>query len=210
MDEINNRIQSEICRNTIEELSDRSLMQKYQKCPSVKNQITKLENILDKYTDQTTKNMIIDEYMLDLIPAGTKGVIRGNYFNKIVENHIYNINLDSQRFDIKFESKHPIFSTTEIPDWYILDKYTNRILIGMNQLDLWNGGQQLNRGFKYLNSEITENKRIVCVVCNEIVIKSEKNKTYKLFELGFKNNSLCYLNNLHNIILSYFQQRVEF
>tara|TARA_B100000035_G_C20864471_1_gene493325 strand:+ start:87 stop:719 length:633 start_codon:yes stop_codon:yes gene_type:complete len=209
MEEINNRIQREICRNTIQELSDENLLDKYQTCESMKNQIIKLENILDKYTDESIKHTIINEYMLHLIPAGTKGVIRGNRFNKIVEEYINNIHLDSQRFEIKFESKHNNYSTTEIPDWYILDKYTNRILIGMNQLDLWNGGQQLNRGFKYLNSEITENKKILCVVCNEIVIKSEKNKTYKLFELGFKNDSLCYLNNLHNIISAYFQQRIK-
>ena len=209
MEEINNRIQREICRNTIQELSDENLLDKYQTCESMKNQIIKLEKILDKYTDESIKQSIINEYMLHLIPAGTKGVIRGNRFNKIVEEYINNIHLDSQRFEIRFESKHNIYSTTEIPDWYILDKYTNRILIGMNQLDLWNGGQQLNRGFKYLNSEMTENKKILCVVCNEIVIKSEKNKTYKLFELGFKNDSLCYLNNLHNIISAYFQQRIK-
>jgi len=31
-----------------------------------------------------------------------------------------------------------------------------------------------------------------------------KNKAYKLFEIGFENNTLCYLNNLQNIIISYF------
>ena len=28
-----------------------------------------------------------------------------------------------------------------MPDWYVLEKTTNKITIGMNQLDLW-GGQQ--------------------------------------------------------------------
>jgi hypothetical protein len=84
-----------------------------------------------------------------LIPAGTKGVIRGNKFNNIVKNYIITINLDIKRFDICFEKKHNNFITTEIPDWYIYDKSINRIIIGMNQLDLWGGGQQLNRGSKY-------------------------------------------------------------
>ena len=40
----------------------------------------------------------------------------------------------------------------------------------MNQAALWGGGQQINRGFKYLiNNELnTENGKLLCVVCNEI------------------------------------------
>ena len=76
----------------------------------------------------------------------------------------------------------------------------------MNQLDLWGGGQQLNRGFKYLkNSEHnTNNCKLLCVVSNEIQFKSDKNKAFQLFQLGFSNNTLCYLNNLEHIIKSYF------
>lgn len=76
----------------------------------------------------------------------------------------------------------------------------------MNQLDLWNGGQQLNRGSKYLiNNKInSENSKLLCVVCNKIKFNSNKNKAYKLFEIGFTNNTLCYLKNLPNIINKYF------
>ena len=76
----------------------------------------------------------------------------------------------------------------------------------MNQLDLWGGGHQTNRGAKYLvnNEHNNENCKLLCVVCNEIQFKSNKNKAYKLFEIGFKNDTLCYLNNLQNIIYSYF------
>ena len=41
--------------------------------------------------------------MLELIPAGTKGVIRGNMFNNIVMNVINNLKLDNDRFEICFE-----------------------------------------------------------------------------------------------------------
>jgi hypothetical protein len=77
----------------------------------------------------------------------------------------------------------------------------------MNQLDLWNGGHQINRGSKYLldNALNTENCKILCVVCNETRIKSENNKAFKLFEVGFKNDTLCYLKNLSNIIKLFFQ-----
>ena len=206
MEEINARITKEICYETLEELSDAKLMYEYKECNSVKNQIKKLGDVLEKYINEETKQKIIQDYLLQLIPAGTKGVIRGNKFNNIVKNFITKLELDTDRFDICFEKKCQGHLTTEIPDWYILEKSTNKIIIGMNQLDLWGGGQQLNRGSKYIenNKNNNENSKLLCVVCNEIEFKSKKNKAYKLFETGFKNNTLCYLNNLQNIINSYF------
>jgi hypothetical protein len=50
---INIRIKSEICYNTILTLSDNILIDEYKQCKSVKNEITKLENILNKYTNET-------------------------------------------------------------------------------------------------------------------------------------------------------------
>ena len=79
--------------------------------------------------------------MVDLIPAGTKGVIRGNKFNNIVKNIIENIKLDESRYTICYEKQCELCITSEIPDWFIQEKITNKIIIGMNQLDLWGGGQ---------------------------------------------------------------------
>jgi len=42
------------------------------------------------------------------------------------------------------------------------------------------------------------------MICNDIYFKTNKNKIYKLFKIGFENNTLTYLNNLGNIINSYF------
>lgn len=121
MEEINNRIKKEICYKTLEDLSDINLMCEYEKCNSVKNNIKKLSNILDKYIDKKIINDIIREYLLELIPAGTKGVIRGNKFNKIVKEFILKLELDTDRFEICFEKKCDFYFTTEIPDWYILE-----------------------------------------------------------------------------------------
>jgi Ca2+-binding EF-hand superfamily protein len=206
MKSINERIKKEICYNTILELSDEKLMCEYKDCNSVKNEIKKLSEVLGKYMDEETKQKIIQEYLLQLIPAGTKGVIRGNKFNNIVKQFITKLELDTDRFDIYFEKKCEGHFTTEIPDWYILEKLTNKIIIGMNQLDLWGGGQQLNRGFKYIenNKHNNVNSKLLCVVCNEIQFTSKNNKAYKLFETGFENDTLCYINNLENIINKYF------
>ena len=76
----------------------------------------------------------------------------------------------------------------------------------MNQLDLWNGGQQLNRGYKYIidNKINTKTSKLLCVVCNNVKINN-KNKIYTLFKTGFDNNTLCYIKNLSNIIKTFFK-----
>jgi hypothetical protein len=206
MEDINTRIKQEICYETLEELTDAKLMSEYKDCNSVQNEIKKLGDILEKYTDEETKQKIIQEYLLELIPAGTKGVIRGNKFNNIIKQFITKLELDTVRFEICFEKKCEGHFTSEIPDWYILEKSTNKIIIGMNQLDLISGGHQINRGYKYLidNKHNNENSKLLCVICNQTQFKSKKNKAYKLFETGFENNTLCYLNNLQNIINLYF------
>jgi hypothetical protein len=50
----------------------------------------------------------------------------------------------------------------------------------MNQLDLWSGGQQTNRGSKYLfdNKLNTEKTKLLCVVCNDTTIKTTKCKAF--------------------------------
>ena len=194
MEYINSRIKEEICYNTLEELKDTNLIEEYKECISVKNEIKKLDEILKKYIDDETKQKIIQEYLINLIPSGTKGVIRGNKFNNIVK-----------RFEICFEKKCKYHLTSEILDWYILEKSTNKIIIGMNQLDLWSGGHQINRASKYIENNIhnNQNSKLLCVVCNDIQFKNNKNKV-------FKNNTLCYLNNLENIINNYYNNGLNF
>ena len=207
IEEVNAKIKDGLCRETIEKLCDAKLMDEYMECKSVKNEIKRLSNILGKYIDDDTRQKIIGEYLPQLIPAGTKGAIRGNKFNKIVKEHIESLNLDKDIFEICFEKNCPIYRTSEIPDWYILDKINNKVLIGMNQLDLWSGGAQTNRGSKYIfnNEHNSCNSKLLCVVCNEIPqFKNNKKKAYKIFEKGFENNTLCYLNNISNIINLYF------
>ena len=80
VESINNRIANEICYDTIIQLNDDNLMNEYRVCKSVNNEINILKNILknilDKYVDNDKKESIINEYLLNLIPAGTKGVMR--------------------------------------------------------------------------------------------------------------------------------------
>ena len=75
INDINTRIKQEVCYKTLEELTDIKLMCEYKDCISVKNKIKKLSDVLEKYVDKETIQKIIQEYLLQLIPAGTKGVI---------------------------------------------------------------------------------------------------------------------------------------
>ena len=205
--DINSRIKKEICNDTLSNLLDEKLLDTYKDSVSVKNKLIIFENVIQKHIkDEKIIQNIINDLLLEIIPAGTKGIIRGNKFNDIIKNYIINLNLDQSCFEICFEKKCKEYFTDEIPDWYILEKSTNKIIIGMNQLDLWSGGHQTNRGSKYLknNKYNTEFSKLICVICNKIQLKSDKNKAYEFFDIGFRNNTLCYLNNLKNIIIDYF------
>jgi hypothetical protein len=201
--EINDRINKEVCSETLKKLTDENLMNEYMKSESVKRSIENLKEVLEKNEIDNEKiNNIIKDYLLKLIPPGTKGVIRGNKFNNIIKDYVINLKLDTDIYDIQFETKHKEFLTDEIPDWYIYNKKTKKIIIGMNQLSLWGGGQQTNRGSKYIqNCSYNSNTvKLLCVVANDIKITSVLNKEYKLFETGFNNNTLCYLNGLKDVI----------
>ena len=204
---INTRVVRELCQTTIDCLNDTNLLEEYKSSKSVQLKLLEFKTMLENYNiDNGIVTKILDEYTLKLVPSGTKGVIRGNKFNSIVKHKILKHGLDDEKFEIMFERQSPVQKMDEIPDWYILERSTNKLLIGMNQLDLWNGGHQLNRGFKYLkNTHLnTPAVKILCVVCNKIKLKSKKNKVYELFHIGYTNDTLCYINNLCNIIDKFF------
>jgi hypothetical protein len=207
---VNARIKKEVCYEAIGELTDANLMCAYKDCQSVKNRIQKLGDVLDKHIDDEKKQNIIDDYLVQLIPPGTKGFVRGNKFNCTVKDHITRLALDKGRFEICFERKCDSHFTVETPNWYILEKSTNKIIIGMNQVDLWSGGHQLFRGASFIGNDKHNNSysKLLCVICREIQFK-RKNKTFKLIQAGFKNDTVCYLNNLRHVITSYFNILTE-
>jgi hypothetical protein len=207
LESINTQIQEMVCLDTIKQMND--VQNLCLESPSVKRNIDDLKDLLLTSESFTTTDLkhafLMDNLAKYLIPAGTKGALRGKKFNDLVKKNILELDLSESRFEIKFEEKCKQCLTYEIPDWYIHDALKNKTLIGMNQMDLWGGGQQLNRGFKYLieNKLNTNKTRILCVVCNDVIIKS-KNKVYKLLTIGIKNNTICYMTNLEKTIINYF------
>ena len=209
---INEKIRGQYCKETEDAISDQNLLSVYKETDSVKRQSKLLKEILKEENIESEKiDIILSKYILSLIPPGTKGVVRGNKFNKLVEKKIKSFGLldeFSDDFVIKCEKKHPDFETSEIPDWYIYQKSTKKIMIGMNQLDLWSGGAQSNRGAKYVLDEskhVDSNIKNVSVICKDKTIASTQNKMFKIFQVGFKENRLCYINGIYDIVKDFFK-----
>jgi hypothetical protein len=207
IEKLNQEVKRQYCPETEQAISDESLLSVYKEADSVKRQTKILKEILKEEGIEAEKiDNVLTKYILSLIPAGTKGVIRGNKFNKLVEKKIKTYDL-GEDFVIKCEKKHPDFETSEIPDWYIYQKSTKKIVIGMNQLDLWSGGAQSNRGAKYVLDESKHNDpkcKMVSVICKDKVMASKHNKMFEIFKVGFAGKRLCYINGIEEIVKEYF------
>lgn len=168
------------------------MIENYKEQKSVIKNIDELKQILKLNGVEDDKiEKIINDYIIKLVPPGTKGVIKGNNFNMYIKECILSLDgiKNEDVFIINFEKKHINFPTDEIPDWYIYNKKKDIIMIGMNQLDLWSGDQQINRGFKYINIKNDEKSKIVCVVCNLVLLKKIKLIKYMNFlTMGLKIN----------------------
>ena len=208
LEQINERISKEYCEATEICLKDENMIELFVGAPSTKKKIIILKKVLEDHDlEEDLQKSIIKGYTPELIPAGTKGVIRGNKFEKIVYNYVKDMNLSKERFDIERQKCHHLCEISEIPDFYIYDKVDKKLLIFMIQIDLWSGGAQINRGYKYLvkNEHNTNNVKLVCIVCNLTKIANTNNKKYKLFNEGFTHNTLCYLKGLGPLINRYFK-----
>jgi len=171
--------------------------------------VNTLSNILEKHVEISTetREAILEEYLLKMISPGLKGQKRGEYFNKIVREKIESFQLSPDIYEVAFEKNCNLAPTKEKPDWYIIDKIQNKTLIGMNQVDLWGGGQQTNRAAKYILEDPFEhlpNVKLIGVVCYFIELKSNKNKSFKILEKGFEKNTICYLKSLEQRIKEFF------
>ena len=216
--DVNDKIKKDFCKETAEYLTDSSLMSEYVNSYSVKEKFNNIKNILseccdevdiEEFEDEKEKliNSMMKKLSLSIIPPGTKGVIRGNKFNTIIKDMIESMELSEEEYEVAFEKKYHEYETSERPDWYILHKETKKVIIGMNQLSIVGGGQQLNRGSKYISnsSKFNDDKcKLLCVICNYEQFKS-KNKSFKLFKEGFENKTLVYPKTLKNSILEYFK-----
>lgn len=209
--ELNNFINKTVDHDMIRLLSDDYMLSKYRRCRSVVLKIKTLSEILIKnrvHPEQIQR--IIDDYFMELIPPGLKGCIRGNVFNELIRSKICSLNLDPERFEVCFEKQHENFKCDEIPDWYIFDRHKKKLMIGMNQIDLWGGGHQTNRASKYILSKTNKTYldgieiRFMNVICNHTEVKTLNSKMFKILSVGFENKILCYPTLLTSYIGMFF------
>lgn len=165
-----------------------------------KNVKNNLSLILNKHFNNS--NFILNKLVNDfdflkmIIKSGTLGVIRGKIFSDYIYNILcakYKIN---QNVEIKREFKinHNI---NEISDFYICNKKNGKEIIIMAQIDLWTGGQQLNRLSKYVNLSLkikkeNSKRNLFCVVAKKYIFKNLKTKTSKFLAEGIENKVIFY------------------
>ena len=211
LDILNKQIRTRYNPEIFKQLNDYSLYEYYMKSESVKNKITILTKYLKKANiDEEQINNIISnkDFCLEfLVTPGLKGVIKGNFFNKIVKDKILSFAFLNQDYDIAFEKNCNNFDTDEIPDFYITNIKTKKSLVGMNQISLTGGGHQTNRAYKYL-SNVSENvdNKLICIIAEfPELIKKTSSKNYKIFSKGFEKDILFYVSDLEDYIIKFFK-----
>jgi hypothetical protein len=206
IDKINEHILNTSCDVIINKLSDLSLCDEYKKQKSTKTNINILKNILkNNEIDDNIIHKILNEFILNLIPPGTKGVVRGLKFNLLIKNQIENDFSNNKNLQIKFETNCNEVKTDELPDFYIHNTINKKTIIGYNQVDLIGGGSQINRANKYIiHNNSTENIKFLSVICNKTKIE-KMSKKYQIFSIGFSKKILCYPKELSEIISTFLE-----
>lgn len=203
MNELKSIIDRSYDKEVDENISDENLHEKYMEQKSVKKRMNDVRNKLyGVIGDDDLLDNVINIITGYIIPAGTKGVVRGLCFNQIVSN-VIQTSFSAPNFIVCFEKYCQEVKTPEKPDWWIHNKENNRYVVGFNQIDLWSGGAQTNRANKYLSdvfhNSIPDNSKILCVICSEISFKRKTDKT-NLFFQAFKKDRLCYTKTLVDTI----------
>jgi hypothetical protein len=162
------------------------------------------EALLLKYFGLKHKKSIkqfMEAYTQQLIPPGLKGHVTGDLFNQRVKVVLEDAFDNDDEYELFFESSpNPavlVMYGLERPDWCLAWK--NRCVIGYNQIDIWSGGLQTNRGAKYiLNDSLHDGLAehglsLVCVVSNwpKVTTKMNLSKSSRMYHNGRDKGLLC-------------------
>jgi hypothetical protein len=191
-------IRAQHCPRAEALVTDGSLSNEYMKAPSVKGRLKRLRNTFRRYKlKKGTQENIIKDIADLIIPPGTKASLRGLTFNKYVKRRLQAMMRRNTRYSLTFEKKHP--DLHEIPDWSLTHNRTQKVLVGYNQLDLWNGGSQLNRAGKYIFDDVfherhAQNKiKVVSIVARKTIVSKNNFKLFRVFYNGFGKDRLFYI-----------------
>lgn len=193
-------------RHTEDKFTDLQLMSSYMTSPSMKNgALKKLEEVKEELElDDRQKRMFMKKMLPIVIPPGVKANIRGQVFNKYIKNILCSFARGKRSVKVEFEKK--VAEMSEIADWVMTIEGSGTRIIGYNQLDIWNGGAQINRGAKYILDEglhrrlQKKNVYIVCIVARKLVLKGGDSKLAHIIDVGIRRNILMWPRGLKKYV----------
>jgi hypothetical protein len=198
---INEHIKTSYNKNVNRQLSDLMLMDQFMNSESCKDILAVLHKTAeDTGIMQNERHMrIFMRQILPLvIPPGVKGCIRGGVFNSLIKKRL--LKSSECKGVFSFEPRDCCHLVPEIPDWCY--RKDDKTIIGYNQLDMWNGGAQINRASKYIMDENLHTRLrskkvwIVCVVARKISLSNSKSKVFRILHRGIMKKRLLWPNDL--------------
>ena len=189
------------------ELSDDALIAHYLSNSCVKRKLKEIHNVLVEHGLTHSVSATLAKKLIS-IPPGLKSHIRGRRFNEITACEIRkSLRALKLSGEVQFETEkcHSLFH--EIPDWTL--RKGNKTLVGYNQISLFGGGHQLNRGSKYilddtLHAKLSKRRvKMVCVV-KDIPVRSNKGKTHAIFMKGIERKRIYCIGGLKKLIKEFF------
>ena len=141
----------------------------------------------------TVDDILRDEYFTHkIITPQQKASIRGHMFNRYVYKKCCHV-LDKEY--IHKEYKHKDYP--EILDIYI--NFNGKELCVYNQIDLWSGGEQINRCDKYLSHP---KDSLLCIVISKPTFK-QSSKAYNLI-VDNLHKHIIWFSDIENYLCKYF------
>ena len=137
--ELFNRIQNEICYNTINSLSDYQIIQEYKYHKNIYNKLKVINNVLNTY-GINDKN-IMNDFAYALTPINVLNQLKKDKFNKIVLENINKLELDIK----------PIIKINKKYDWCLSNKKNKKTLYGINIIDI-NKCKKMSEAINNINS----------------------------------------------------------
>jgi hypothetical protein len=189
-----------------------------QSAPTIRNRATLNKILLSYKIRKATRERICDRAVPLLVPPGVKASFRGSQLNKLINQRLTRLVKKIPGVSIVFEQSHKKISTVihERPDWLVTTK-DGRMLVGFSQVALWGGGQQLNRGAKYVldNRLHTALARkgitLVCVVAEKpksmVATMSKASKLRKIMDIGIQKHRILYPKALETFIRSFAKKK---
>lgn len=208
LDTINKRVRNTFCPDTWKKLDRSACIDEIQEFPSF---IQRKNSFLSYFSDDekhvAEKLMDNKAFIIDfLITPSMLSSVVGRKFNNLVKDKILSIDaFKDAPYEIEFEKNHHTYVSAEIPDFTIYNKDTQKCIIGMNQIDLWKGGHQTNRGDKYITNPPHNDPNVLLlavIASNEkcfFTKRNSKSKHFMLFKKGFQNDTLCYIKDIERI-----------